>query len=448
MYRTNKALSLFVCSMLAVSLAACGGGSSPGSTPAPGDGEKKEDAKPVPKDPYTMTIFAPGVSVEELNTRFGEALKKKFPHITFNFTTSSAGNNITDLVSRGEIPDLIRTDIPSLYSGYLDLQLGVDLKPYIQKHKYDLNRFNQVFIREIEDYTRDGKLYGLPVPPFFPNVLYYNKDLFDKFGVDYPRDGMTWDEVYELAKKLTRTEGGTTYRGFSANLLGMLRDNPFSLPILDPEKDQLHAPEKWQSVFSNLKRFYDIPGNALKSSADESAAFGTGLSAMAANLHSVYLNIPKEINWDIVSLPTMNGAPQRVSQRGPAYWAITNTGKHKDEAFEVVMEMLSDEIQMKDALQGIPTTLANKQIQEALGKEHPIYKSKNMKAVSYYPPTDPTVKRKQGLIDIPLGNQQSFIVASFVDFATGKDDLNTVLRKLDETLKAKLAEEKEKKQAK
>ena len=46
------------------------------------------------------------------------------------------------------------------------------------------------------------QLYGLP----FRNdyyVLYYNKTLFDKAGVEYPKHDMTWDEYRELAKKMT-----------------------------------------------------------------------------------------------------------------------------------------------------------------------------------------------------------------------------------------------------
>ncbi|MDF2724641.1 MAG: extracellular solute-binding protein family 1, partial [Paenibacillus sp.] len=433
----RKAVSACLVGTTVFLLAACGSSGSNGSSGSSGTasgGETKTDtaAKPAAeqkKDPYTMLIFAAGVSKEEFDKRFRGTLEKKFPHITFNYQTSGTGNNITDLVTRGEIPDLIRTDIPTLRTGYLDLNLGVDLTPYVSKTKYDLNRFNQVFIQEMKDYTRDGKLYGLPVPPFFPNVLYYNKEIFDKFGVAYPKDGMTWDEAYDLSKKVTRNDGGKAIHGFSANLTGMLRDNPFSQAILDPEKDGLTDTDKWSKVFSNLKRFYDVPGNEYpKTAADDMNLFGKGEAALSANLHSVYLVIPPEINWDIVSLPTMDGAPKRVSQRGPAYWSITQTSKHKDDAFDVIMAMLTDEIQLEDSKQGIPTTLNNKDIQNVLGSGHAIYKSKNMKAVSFYPPTDPTAKRKPGLVDVPLSSQQAAVSAAFLDYVTGKADINTSLR--------------------
>ncbi|NOU90117.1 extracellular solute-binding protein [Paenibacillus sp. LMG 31460] len=67
-------------------------------------------------------------------------------------------------------------------------------------------------------------------------VLYYNKDIFDKFGISYPRNGMTWDEVYDLAKKLNRTEDGISYRGFGMAAGAMFTVNPLSLQPVEPNR--------------------------------------------------------------------------------------------------------------------------------------------------------------------------------------------------------------------
>lgn len=396
----------------------------------------------TPPEPFTLVIYAGGVSEEEFDHRFRGKLEEQFPHITFEYQTGAPG--IADRVVAGEIPDLIRTDIPTLRTGYLDLGLGEDLMPYVKKYNYDLSRFNQSFLTEIHEYMRDGKLYGLPVPPYFPNVLYYNIDLFDAFGVEYPKDGMTWDETYELAQTLTRMHGDTQIRGFTANILGMTRDNAFSVPILDPEADKLGDETLWQKVFTNLYRFYQIPGNEMTSNAVEFNAFSEGVAAMSAHLHSVYLVIPENINWDIVSIPVMEGAPARVNQRGPAYWSIASTSKHKDAAFEAIMVMLSDEIQMEDSLKGIPTTLDNEEIQAVLGQGDPIYKTKNMKAISYYPPTEPKKSRAPGLVDVPMVTQQAIIRDAFIEYASNQKDLNTALRDASEKLKQYIEEEKAK----
>lgn len=424
--------------LVSILVSACGGQATP-AEPTP-------TAENKPKEPYTMTIFGGGVTPAEFDERFREVLKQKFPHITVEYIQNAKGTTMAELVAAGNVPDLIRTDVPTLYSGYLDFDLGVDLKPYVEKYKYDLSRFNPVFMNEIVDAGRTGAIYGLPVPPYFPQALYYNKGIFDKFGVPYPKDGMTWDQVYELAQKLTRVDGGTVYRGFSSNPVNMLRDNAYSLPILDPNADQLADSEKWKSLFTNFKRFYDIPNNKIEKTATlEGAAFGKGNVAMMANQHSVYLTIPPEVNWDLVSYPIMEGAPKLMPQRGPAYWSISKSSKHKDDAFDMIRAMLADEVQMEDSKRGIPTTLNRKDIKDALGKSHPIYSTKNMNAINHYDPVPYTPKRKAGLPDVAGATQQSLLSQAFIDVASGTTtDINTALRQLDEKLKAELMKQQNK----
>lgn len=420
-----------------VSLSACGGGGSSGSQ------ESKEADKP--KQPYTMVIHGGGVTAEEFDQRFRAVIEKKFPHITFEYASNGKGTNMTDLVAAGNIPDVIRTDTPTLKTSYLDLGLGYDLTELVKKYRYDTTRFNKVFMNEIVEAGGSQALYGLPVPPYFPHVLYYNKDIFDKFGVAYPKDGMTWDEVYELAKKLTRTENGTAIRGFSFNAMSGLRDNASSLSILDPNEDRLANMDQWKAIFDNFKRFYEIPGNRHEKTVSlENTAFNKGNVAMQANQHSAYLNLPPELNWDYVAYPIMQGGPKLTPQRGPAYWAISQTSKHKEEAFEVIMEMLSDEVQLADSKRGMPATVNKTDILNALGQDNPTFTGKNMKAIQYYPPASYSPKRKSGLVDVPLATQQRAIGDTFIEVVNSGTDVNTALRKLDELLKTELANEKAK----
>jgi multiple sugar transport system substrate-binding protein len=434
-----KRLFMAACLCLSgtVALTACGGGTG-GAKPDSG-------TKEAGTEPFTMTIYAAGVKPEEFDARFRKALENKFPHITFKYRTSDKGSSIQELVAQGDIPDLIRTDIPSLKTSYIDLGLAYDLREQVRAHNYSTNRFNPVFVQEIVDVVQTGELYGLPVPPYFPQVLYYNKDLFDKFGQPYPKNGMNWDEIYELAKKLTRVDGDRIYRGFSAGTIALLRDNPYSQPILDPKADGLSNPDVWKKMFENLKRFYDIPNNTIaKTAVEEGAVFGQGGVAMQVNQYSIYVNLPSELNWDIVSAPVMDGAPKLMPQRGPAYWSITKQSKHKSEAFQAMMTMLSDEVQMQDSRNGIPTTLAIKEIAANLGKDHPVYSKKNTNAVNYYEPIPPTAKRQNGLTDIPLGTQQNIVANNFQKVATNEMDINTALGDISEKLKKEADKQKSK----
>lgn len=54
----------------------------------------------------------------------------------------------------------------------------------------------------IDAFTIDGKTYGIP-KDFNTLGLFYNKDMFDKAGQDYPTDAWKWEDLKAAAEKLT-----------------------------------------------------------------------------------------------------------------------------------------------------------------------------------------------------------------------------------------------------
>jgi len=53
-----------------------------------------------------------------------------------------------------------------------------------------------------ENMIIDGRQYGFVTNPG-PWVIFYNKSIFDKCGVPYPKGDWTWEEFVEVAKKVT-----------------------------------------------------------------------------------------------------------------------------------------------------------------------------------------------------------------------------------------------------
>jgi multiple sugar transport system substrate-binding protein len=429
---------------LAVLLSACSGG---GASPQPdASGETPKPAE-KPPEPIELKIHASGVAEQEFDTRFKEVLQKKFPHIKIVWLpTNGTANTIQEYVARGEIPDIIRNISSTVHTNYLNMGLAYDLREMVSKYKYDLSRFNPIFIDGfIKLSGQSGELYGLPVSPFFSRVLYYNKDVFDKFGQPYLKDGMTWDEVYEVARKLSRVEDGVTYRGFSGNVATYLTYNEYSLSTLDPAKDELSSFDTWKKIFDNYIRFYQIPNNPIAATlADEQNAFKNGTVAMHADIYSPYLDLSMVKNWDMVSIPIIEGAPKKVGIFPPGYLLLTKQSKHKDEAFQVMMEMLSDDVQMKDARNGFLPTVANKNMMAALGQDNAVYKTKNMKAVGHYEFAPIRPAREKGKTVIDTGVADTHLRNAFFDAAQGKGDANTVLRRTDELLKQEVEKEKSK----
>ena len=80
----------------------------------------------------------------------------------------------------------------------------LDLTPFIEKDGVDLNDF---FPATLEPYGVDGRYYGLPNDAC-SCVMFYNKELFRKAGVPFPKEGWTWEEFLDACRSLTKDLDG------------------------------------------------------------------------------------------------------------------------------------------------------------------------------------------------------------------------------------------------
>ena len=83
-----------------------------------------------------------------------------------------------------------------------------DLSAYIQRDKIDLSAFNGL----AERFLMNGKMVALPASTGY-YIMYYNKDIFDKAGVPYPTNNMTWAQWEQLAGRLTSGSGNNKIYG-------------------------------------------------------------------------------------------------------------------------------------------------------------------------------------------------------------------------------------------
>src|SRR5699024_5763762 len=111
---------------------------------------------------------------------------------------------------------------PSSLATYEEHEVTMDMSELIEKHDFDLDRIEPSLLEESRMFG-DGELYTLPYTRG-ATVLHYNKDIFDLFGVDYPTDDMTWDEVIELASKVTGEKNGVEYYGLQTPYASIMLD--------------------------------------------------------------------------------------------------------------------------------------------------------------------------------------------------------------------------------
>ncbi|GAA3402158.1 ABC transporter substrate-binding protein [Paenibacillus hodogayensis] len=201
--------------LLAASSLTLGACSNNVKQPSSTDGKVSEKEKLAP---VKLSFFNGGATVwpeDQFRTYIEQPVRQKYPHITIEYITGT-DKDLENLITTGNVPDIV-TSGPSSLFGFINLGITADMTPLVTRSKFDLGRLEDQAVDFIKKHSANGELLSIPVTRD-SNVLYYNKDLFDKFGVAYPTDFMSWDETYELAKKLVREDGGTKYRGFDLQL--------------------------------------------------------------------------------------------------------------------------------------------------------------------------------------------------------------------------------------
>ncbi|MEF3306836.1 ABC transporter substrate-binding protein [Paenibacillus sp. GYB003] len=425
--------------MLASFAAACGGGGNPDGA------SSKEPAAGAPKDakePVEIVFYSPkaGRTPEQFMQENGNAIKEKFPHVTVKFVQYAKGTETADLLASGQPIDIVISSTSTI-NELVDFNLQYDITELIQKHKYDLGRLEPSAVQFMKQYAGGG-MYGLPVRSN-TFLLFYNKNLFDKFGVPYPKEGSTWDDVYELAKTMTRVEGGTQYFGLATSYSHMLTNNQLSVPSYDTKTDKVMLEDdKYKAVVNNFVRFFRLAdaqytNDLLNKHADLFKKDQT--AAMYAYYGSDMIGYPATFDWDVIAMPYFKEAMGVAPQQSPAYFSITGMSKHKDQAFDIIAYLTSDEFQMKQASEGTLPTVANQSVQSVYAQNQPAYKGKNIKA--YFSEKTAPISNKDKYNGIAAGKAST----AFQEIVTGKKDVNTALRDAAEAARKEIEAEKSKK---
>lgn len=390
-------------------------------SPTPPPAVAKKEVKPIELHLYSSS----GQNDEWFETTYGKYLKEKFPHITFKVHFPSV-SSLKDYVATREPLDIVFGAYSNFYSSIRVLDLQNDISDLIKKDGYNLERFEPTVI-DLQRQMAGGGIYGLPA--FIgTSGLYYNKDLFDKFAVPYPREGITWDEVYDLAVKLTRKDGGVQYYGFANDNLNYIQANQLSLDLVDPKTFKASFDtDAWKRVVQTLTKFMTIPGVDVAQATP--ANFNTkGIVAMATNYTGCCGFTPGAAvsNWGVVRIPEFPDYPNIGPQVFPNYWFMSSTSQHREEAFEVMKYIASEEFQASMNARGLATALKDRTMFEKYGQELPLYKGRNMSVLF------PKQFAKMSNITEYQSIAASKLNAALTKIAKDGQDINTALREAAE----------------
>lgn len=376
----------------------------------------------IKNDPVTLKLFNQGAYLfPELQAKVDQVMRQKYPHITLEYMS---GVTLEQTVASGEIPDVFFTfwtQIPRLAK---DFDIVEDMNPLIKKHNINLSRFSDNYLNDVKKASTKGEMLALP---YYANffAIYYNKDLFDRFAVPYPTDGMTWDKMIDLTKRLARVEGGITYRGFDpSSLLWMsLQFGAFHIDA-NTNKATVNT-DVWKRPFELMKTLLTIPANEVVPS---SSFIKDQNIAMLLNPNILDQMVKVNFNWDLVQYPILPENPNKYPAISVHSMFVSKSSKHKDQAMQVIDTFTSEEVQTWLSRQGKGSTLKSDAIKAAFGADVPLLKEKNVAGVF-----------KSQSAGMPAVHQLETTASGitqklFNEYLKGNLDLNSALRQANEEI--------------
>ncbi|MEK6572611.1 MAG: sugar ABC transporter substrate-binding protein, partial [Bacteroidota bacterium] len=255
---------------------------------------------------------------------------------------------LTGIVS-GSPPDLFLLDY-GIMPAFINKGVLLNLLPYIRKQNIDLSQYFPnvlaIALRKTED--GDTALYALP-KDFTPLVMYYNKKVFDRDHIPYPKADWTWDDYVSIAKKLTKDRDGdgksdqfgTIFVNFSYYWIPFLWQ--LSADILSPDGARASgyfnssmSEEALQYLIDLRNRHHvapDIGAHAqVRQTGIATGLFTSGKIAMIVSGHwalqqyKPYIE-SKEIDIGVAPLPVLPGG-KKVNVMYESGFAVPVTTKH------------------------------------------------------------------------------------------------------------------------
>ncbi len=436
MVKKTRRLALFFFILFLFLIAACSNDAD--NSTEPPDSSETDDEQEVaapPAEPVTIKIAIP-LGEDYFQGRFGP-IEEKLEHIELEQVPyGGTSESLQELFANGENPDIIISDIAPMQ------ELGViePLEELIEKHDFDLDSINPGLISFIRSLDSEGRMIGIPDGRSFLG-LYYNKDVFDLFGVPYPdpEKPMTWQELIDLTRKLTGERDGTNYIGLDGGPATWPLQ-AFAVNATDPETGDVLITENpvFREYFGLMDQYYSIPG--VHDPDQEGSPFAERTAAMALRTNNFFLwgfggAEPHEVeSIDIAPVPVWEEQPTIGPYLHAWPMVIANYSEHKDEAFQVLMEYASPEIQTEMAkTMTQQTILSDPAVLEQYGAEVDYYEGKNLSA--YFALDAALFKEQQskwnGYVD--LG-------AALTRLAEEGIDVNTLLQQVKEESEVKIQE--------
>lgn len=303
--------------------------------------QPKDEVEKTADEPVTikyMTFSAAPDHIEDLEKMIA-AFEKENPNIKVTYETASWDDYFTKLqtmVASKTAPDTFELNYENFVT-YASKNALYDMSDLMKNDKdFDPSVFNQTALNA---FKYDGKQYGL-VESFSNVVLYYNKDLFDAKGLDYPNASWTWEDELAAAEALTDEEAGVwgTYSPIQFwEFYKTIEQNGGSIFNEDKTEVTIDSKENIETLtwmIDKIGEYGVTPSDAQMSGQSDGDLFKAGKIAMLRTGIWMFSSFSEaDFEWDIALEPGNTNKAHHFFSNGVA---ISKDTEHAEAAWKWV----------------------------------------------------------------------------------------------------------------
>ena len=358
----RKLLAATLTTAMVLSLAACGGGSSSSSgSAASGSGSSGSGELQVNIWDNNQLAGLQQIA-DEWTEESGVKVKINVVDWDNYWTLLEAG------ASGGQMPDVFWMHSNTAQM-YMENDLLLNLDDYIAKD--DAIDLANYYEGVVELYNRDdnGSQYALP-KDHDTIALLYNKAIFDKYGVEYPTDDWTWEDVRDAAAKITEAGKADGVYGYAINTSNN-QDGWYNIiydyggqVITEDHKGTTIGSDEAKAGMEMLRQILEVaaPQTVVAETGTDSL-FNSGLAAMITQgswmINTFYkAEHHDDYAWAMLPYADVNGNGQcDKGERYSAYnglgWAAAANTANPDAAYSLISYFCSEKAQKEQAALGV-----------------------------------------------------------------------------------------------
>ncbi len=358
----RKLLAATLTTAMVLSLAACGGGSSSSSdaaasgSGASGSGELQVNIWDNNQLEGLQKI------ADEWTEESGVKVKINVVDWDNYWTLLEAG------ASGGQMPDVFWMHSNTAQM-YMENDLLLNLDDYIANDDaIDLSNYYEGIV---DLYNRDdnGSQYALP-KDHDTIALLYNKAIFDKYGVEYPTDDWTWEDVRDAAAKISEAGKADGVYGYAINTSNN-QDGWYNIiydyggqVITDDHKGTTIGSDEAKAGMEMMRQILEVaaPQTVVAETGTDSL-FNSGLAAMITQgswmINTFYkAEHHDDYAWAMLPYADVNGngtcdKGERYSAYNGLGWAAAANTANPDAAYSLISYFCSEKAQKEQASLGV-----------------------------------------------------------------------------------------------